>query len=685
MARTYDREYMRSHAFISGLSAEDQRLIPQRGVKQYIFPDGDKHNAIWDYFVTPDKRHLFSLCAEGNFCEGFWLYEYFPETNTVAPIFKFDDTITNYPETIKASKIHTSMSAMEDGRIIFHSHTTAAAPSHPVWMPYSYRNHMWEGYPGSNMMIWDPKTNKVEDLGIPVRRESLYGGVYSPRARAVFSSTLMNGHIYRFDLADRKVTDYGNLTEDSCCFLKIATDGHVYFASNNGDLMRINTETLEYEDPGLRFTVDTRYKNQNTMRMMYAVNGPDGKMYCAPQHCELLQVFDPASQTLEVVGSVLPESLAHYPHYGMIYGMDFDEEGVLWYALIVHPQPNRPGTEVGHFLCSWDILGGGKPICYGLMGTEKRVVKVFCEVHITDGKFIGADTNHWNDPVSMFCVDLKTLKEDYAAGIRGPISLDAYHYTLFENGADIYPGDLGKDAAPLYDELEEERARTAEFTRLAGQWRFTGFKKSYVFKPWRDIGYDRAAVRAVKANADGTCTAICGHGPYVRYTLKEGEVLSREAVDSWAPEALPAAVQGVSLPSAAGRAWKANPTAAVRMHDGRYLVGTEDGLLGLVGEKGVYALGGIGLNGPINALCTTADGKTAYGIAGRGEELGMLIRYDDENGLVQLGSISVRDPRPVVGEGAHLNHLTALAVSADGQRLYIGTDDFKSAVVELQL
>ena len=59
----------------------------------------------------------------------------------------------------------------------------------------------------------------------------------------------------------------------------------------------------------------------------------------------------------------------------MIYGKDFDEDGVLWYALIVHPQPGpgKAGKEVGHFLCSWDLLRGGKPVNYGLMGTEKRV------------------------------------------------------------------------------------------------------------------------------------------------------------------------------------------------------------------------------------------------------------------------------------------------------------------------
>ena len=685
--KEYDRAYMEAHAGFGPLDPEDHRLIPQSGVRQYIFPDGDRHNAIWDYYVTPDKRHLFSVCAEGDFAQGFSLYEYFPETNTVGHIFDFDDRITHYPETITASKIHTSLCSLPDGRVIFQSHTTAAAPSHPVWMPHAYRNHMWEGFPGSNVMIWDPKTGHVEDLGIPVRRESLYGGVYSPRCNAMFSSTLMNGHIYRFDLDTKKVTDYGNLTEGSCCLLKLGTDGHVYFASTNGDLMRINTETLEYEDLGLRFTVDTRYKNQNNMRMMYALNGPDGKMYIGPMHCELLHSFDPATGKLEVVGSVMPDDLKKYPHYGMIYGYDFDEDGVLWYGLETHPQPSSgyTGFEVSFFLCSWDFLHGGKPINYGMMGTEKRRVLVFCEAHITDGLFIGADTNHWFDPVSMFCVDLKKLKADHAAGRRGPLTKDAYHYTRYQKGADVYPGDLGRDAAPLYEQLDEEEARTREYNKMAQEWRFGGYEKGYLFKPWREDGYRNAAVRALTANDDGTCTVICGGDPYIKYVIRDGAVISREELAEWNAGTLPEAAVQAALPAAAGRRWKANATAAAPWHDGRLLVGTEDGLFGLAGEKGVYALGEAGMNGPVRGISTTADRKTAYAVVGAPEELGMLVRYDDEQGLVQLGAIQLRDQRPVVGEEGVLNRLSAVAVSGDGKKLYIGSDDLKSAVAELYL
>ena len=39
---------------------------------------------------------------------------------------------------------------------------------------------MWEGFMGSNVLIYDSDTNEVEDLGIPVPRESIYEAKYIP-------------------------------------------------------------------------------------------------------------------------------------------------------------------------------------------------------------------------------------------------------------------------------------------------------------------------------------------------------------------------------------------------------------------------------------------------------------------------------------------------------------------------
>ena len=214
-------------------------LIPQSAIKQCYITDSPGHNAAWDYHITPSGRHFIPCCAEGSFAEYVRLYEYYPKTNTVEKKFNLDDRIVVYPRTIRPSKFHTCMCSMPNGKIIAATHTTAAAPTHKEWMPEAYYGHMWEGYMGSNVLIYDPKTNEVEDLGIPVARESIYGAKYIPEHNCLFFITYYRGHLFRFDLDTRNVTDYGQCTEFGCYLLADGTDGNIYFSSRTVFIIKI--------------------------------------------------------------------------------------------------------------------------------------------------------------------------------------------------------------------------------------------------------------------------------------------------------------------------------------------------------------------------------------------------------------------------------------------------------------
>ena len=170
------------------------QMIPQSAVKQ-CFIDAPGFNAAWDYCVTSEGKHYIPCCAEGTFPEYVKLYEYLPDANEMKLLFDLEGSITVYPRTIRPSKFHTSINPMPDGKLIMTTHTTASAPGHPCWMPEAYYTHMWEGYMGSNVLIYDPETGKVEDLGIPVPRDSVYGAKYIASINALFFITTGVMHI----------------------------------------------------------------------------------------------------------------------------------------------------------------------------------------------------------------------------------------------------------------------------------------------------------------------------------------------------------------------------------------------------------------------------------------------------------------------------------------------------------
>ena len=57
------------------------------------------------------------------------------------------------------------------------THTTYKSPGHPAWMPNAYYNHPWgRQFPAAPLIIYDPMTNRAENYGIPVHRETLNMG-----------------------------------------------------------------------------------------------------------------------------------------------------------------------------------------------------------------------------------------------------------------------------------------------------------------------------------------------------------------------------------------------------------------------------------------------------------------------------------------------------------------------------
>ncbi|MBE5817186.1 MAG: hypothetical protein E7315_05690 [Clostridiales bacterium] len=683
------KEMLAQKAHFEALDYEHHCVVPQGGVKQFVFDRDILFNAIWDYNISPDGHHYFSRCAEGNFPQCVWFYEYFPETNTVKKLFELDKVITTYPRAIVASKIHSCISFMPDGKLIMATHTTACSKDHPIWMPEAYYTHLWEGYPGSNIITYDPKTGKVEDYGIPVVHESIYGGMYDPIGNAFYFTTLLRGHIYRFDLDDRSVHDYGQLTDGGSCRHIIGCDGNLYTSSNNGELLKFNTRTKEFEGIVAQIPVAAHLKHEHNCHVcMFAVNGPDKKIYYVPRANDLLGVYDPFTGDFEMTESLTPEDLKKYPWYGTPYGFDFDDDGVMWYALMMKPNNGHPrsaGGEVGFYLCSWDYFNGGKPVNHGLVGTPERRVHVFCDGWVRNNVFYGADTNHHLDPVSIFQIDLKKLVEEEKNGVKGPVCADPYHAYRFDNGIDVYPGDLCADME-RYIELDKKTYEHDHPYDVLRNERLHTFNEVYVTKPWKIVGFEESQVYDIKINADSSTTFVCGgNGHFHRFTVLKGEILNMEKNIEFTPmdkDALAKEYEHLRLPTYIGRRWVSKVTAAVEWNNGRKIIGTKDSMMAIIDGDKVFSLGAMCCTGPVHALATNADKTLLFGVAGDPDDQGILFTYDDDHGVRAINFLRETDIRPIVGESGLMDEPYVIDVSPDGRHVVLGGRDYKGLVFE---
>ena len=660
---------------------EDYRLMSQTGVKQYVFPMDSDHNAIWDGMVTKDGAMYFSLATELSTAGFARLYRYDFETNTAEECFKAEDVIMPSYEAIRASKFHTSISEMADGKLVMTTHSTDKSPLHPAWMPWGYYHHVWEGYAGSNIIIYDRRTGKAENLGIPVPHESIYGALYDARHNALFFTGFFRGHVYRYAFDEHRLIDFGQLSENFTFRLVFDKNGDVIGASRSGWMYKINAETLEVQDLNYQLPHKTypAYTGGDFKEFSNGAVGPDGRLYLFVFYGRQVIAYDSDTNTFESMGDYLPgyeKHAADETRNGVI-GMDFDKDGVLWYA--VYSRNCSSGIrEIGmpSSLFRWDITRGGKPEWMGIIGTPKRAACWTSELCISseDIMYI-TGSNHATDGPDITAVDLKQYREDMYRLCEETLEDEYYMNPDSERYQKI------ADFLYKQDKFGEEN-----------NWKVEMDLASQPTRLWRALAPDHIEDSSVKALfwEDGTTlTGVCGssENEYIFRTVdgKLTELIEKEKDPQRCKKLMDAKenqpdIKG--LPYYPGRQYLAAASASVDM-GGKTIVGTRDGMLAVCDGDKVFGLGPAVYNGPIRDLCVTPDGKKVYGVGGHADDMGIVFSYDEENGLRWLGHVTYDAPSEY--STIHCPVITSCAVSPDGKRLAVGSGGRLGQIIYYQL
>ncbi len=375
--------------------------LPEELTRFTQLPNAEGHNAVWDFAKSPDGRFYVSVCGENEKPLTALLYEYYPKTGDIRLIFDVANAWIVDARQMPPSKIHTSIDFLPDGRLIMATHNTAPAPGHKQWMYEQYYEDPWEGFPGSIVMIVDPDTNEVQVRGIPVPRESMYGGMLGNDPRFYYFLGYMRGHFYRLDLETNEVKDYGKVSEFSSCRLVKDREGRLYGSSYTGGVWRYDPATERIENAKARFTSPNGTKHRR--QFIFAVHSPRNTIFMVDNMDGELLELDP--ETLEATnhGPIhLPEQRPVNP-YG-IGGLAADDDFVLYYGLKTYDgySPIR--------LVRWDVLNGGAPENLGLVTPAGKDSQYLCEMIFDDeGKLHMVDVCGEFSPY-ILAVDAKKLR-----------------------------------------------------------------------------------------------------------------------------------------------------------------------------------------------------------------------------------------------------------------------------------
>ena len=643
----------------------DHRLINQAGVRQYCYPLRHTHNAIWDSNAGPDGKLYYGLATEIATAGYVRLCSYDYATGKEEELFRVEDVILPQDRAIRASKFHSSICFMPDGRMIMTTHTTDKSPRHPTWMPIAYYHHQWDGFAGGNIIVYDPRTGKAENLGIPVPYESIYGALYEPAHNALFFLGFLRGHLYRFSLDDRKVQDLGKVSETYSFRLVLGKDGHIYSASRTGHVYRIRTDTLEIQDLNYQFKHEpfeyhTFYNNLSIARI-----GPDGKLYMAAMYGKNFIALDTDTDTFTDLGPYLPTDRYSFDeNRNAVFGMDFDSEGVLWYVVTslnnyeAYPEHGIPAS-----LFRWDITRGGKPEWLGIIGTPQRACGWNSEVVITkDDILYVTGSNHSLDGPELTGIDLKVFRQHMYE--PGPMLEDRY-----------FIPDTPEYIASAKEIQDQEHIMEENPTNV--QLPVAG----HPILLWRALAPDHIPQSAVKHLQWKDSHTLWGLCDGYEFTVTDSVLTEIKPSAAKVPaKALPDVPE---LPWFPGRQYQAKVSAAAQLPDGRYVVGTPDGMLALWDGENTCSLGAVSVSGPIHCLSAAPDGSV-YGVAGDEMDIALLFKWSSKEGLRFLGHMG-QGYGESIDDVFYCTYVTACAVSPDGKYLAVGATERLGTVVIYKL
>lgn len=416
---------------------EKFRLVPQHGIRIVMDPGKTGYASCWDMNVSPFDGTLYAaLCWEGGHGAHARLVAYDYDKDEAKIVSKIERLTLPPKRQLPHSKLHESMSFLPDGRMIATTHSTDRAMHHPEWMPFAHVDHVFEGFPGSAILIYDPKTGETRNMGIPAPRESIYGATYTPKDNAFYMIGFMRGHVYRYSLDDCSVTDLGKAAEVFCYRLHTGPDGNVYGMTKSGFLFRVNVDTQKLEDLHWRMPAfpDNFVNNTWYRYMSQAHDISDHEFVFTSTATEDIYLFDTDTLQCRSLGKRAPADSVNDFQY-VPYCLDefgVDKYGVLWYTLsgwkVDHPVDEFYDAPNPRLFIRFDPKSGKGAECMGILSTQ--------DINFSGGSCvcldakndrfytIGANTKpvegkEGETAQAILCVDLAEFRK--YAGQPGPV------------------------------------------------------------------------------------------------------------------------------------------------------------------------------------------------------------------------------------------------------------------------
>ncbi len=209
------------------------------------FPGGRKEAQMFSaLYAARDGVVYVGLCTHAGSAQ---FYRYDPRADRVRHLADMAEFLGQAGRGVRtAGKIHTRFVEDAQGRIYFGTMCEDSGP--PNIDPYS-----WEG---PHWLRYDPKSDRLENLGLINRLWGIYGLAIDPRRNHLFA-TAWDGHLYRYDIANGITRDLGRIDNwDDLRHIAADDDGNVYGCYPKARIWRYDPKTEMVHDLSVQIPYD---------------------------------------------------------------------------------------------------------------------------------------------------------------------------------------------------------------------------------------------------------------------------------------------------------------------------------------------------------------------------------------------------------------------------------------------